>query len=179
MSAVDQKTVDMHRNFFDKTQFAIDNGFFIEAISLEYAAIESRLESICGQLELPCGQKCPNRKDIKISQRIECLRKNRILNTVVFETTKLPKRFFTERGELRTWIKQRDIIIHALYKNSLLYQTRTGDLEECAQSGICYARALYNEAKRIQRMRKNHSDVFDTYVKVCSNPNCKGNTEGQ
>lgn len=51
MKDIEQKAVDMHRNFFDKTQFAIDNGFFIEAISMEYAAIESRLESICGQMD--------------------------------------------------------------------------------------------------------------------------------
>ena len=177
MKDIEQKAVDMHRNFFDKTQFAIDNGFFIEAISMEYAAIESRLESICGQMGLPCGQKCPNRKDIKISQRIECLRKNRNKNFAVFETTKLPKNFFTKNGELRTWINRRDIIIHGLFKNPFEYQKRTEDLEACAQRGICYAKLLYNEAKRIQRMRKNHSDIFDTYVTVCFNPNCKVNLE--
>lgn len=30
MKDIEQKAVDMHRNFFDKTQFAIDNGFFMK-----------------------------------------------------------------------------------------------------------------------------------------------------
>lgn len=63
----------MHKDFFDKCKFAIDNGFYFEAIIIEYAAIESRLESICGQLDFPCSKESPVRKDIKISDRVKCL----------------------------------------------------------------------------------------------------------
>ena len=45
-------------------EYVIQNGYYLEAILMEYAAIESRLESVCGVLGLPCGQKCRCRKDI-------------------------------------------------------------------------------------------------------------------
>ena len=70
--------VEMHTDFFDTVDDAIENGFYLEAIFREYAAIESRLEVILGVLGSPCGKKVlPDykRKDVKISHRIECVKK--------------------------------------------------------------------------------------------------------
>ena len=49
--------VEMHTDFFDTVDDAIENGFYLEAIFREYAAIESRLEVILGVLGSPCGKK--------------------------------------------------------------------------------------------------------------------------
>ena len=43
---IENKQVEMHKNFFDKCHVAIENGFFLEAVFIEYAAIEGRLEII-------------------------------------------------------------------------------------------------------------------------------------
>ena len=74
----------MHTDFFDRCESAIQNGFYFEAIIMEYAAIESRLEVICGVLGFPCGKDCKCRKDIMIGSRIDCLRKYRCDNECVY-----------------------------------------------------------------------------------------------
>ncbi len=73
MDEREKKQVEMHADFFDRCKVTLDQGFYLEAIFMEYAAMEARLESICGVAGLPCGRDCNYRKDIKISHRIECL----------------------------------------------------------------------------------------------------------
>ena len=65
--------VEMHKDFFDRCKFAIENKFYMEAILMEYAAIESRLEVMLGVLGLPCNKFIDNnqRKNIRNRQRIK------------------------------------------------------------------------------------------------------------
>lgn len=173
-----KKQVEMHRDFFVRCGFAINNGFYLEAILMEYAAIESRLESICGILSLPCGKDCPNRRDIKISHRIECLRVFRRNNETVFAKTKLPINFFAEKGgELKTWIRDRDQRVHGLYKDEEKYKYRISKNKELAENGLLYARLLYNEANRLRRLKKNHNEVFVDNVLCCKCKTCKARIE--
>ena len=46
----------MHMSFFDKSRLAIEEGYYLEAVMYEYAAIEGRLEVICGLLGCPCNK---------------------------------------------------------------------------------------------------------------------------
>lgn len=177
MTDTENKQVEMHRDFFDRCELAIKNGFYLEAILMEYAAIESRLESICGVLSLPCGKDCENRKDIKISSRIECLRKYRNENKTVFPRTKLPETFYTEKGELKVWIGQRNRIVHGLYKDEEKYTARMKDSKMLAEKGLEYSRLLYNEAKRIRRLKKDHSEAFDNVDPCCCVKACKAYRE--
>ena len=75
MNETQKKQVAMHKDFFDRCKTAIDHGFYMEAILLEYAAMESRLEIILGVLGLPCNKYLePDlRRKTKISHRISCL----------------------------------------------------------------------------------------------------------
>lgn len=43
----------MHKDMFDKVKNALQNGFYFEALFLEYSAIEGRLEVISGLLSMP------------------------------------------------------------------------------------------------------------------------------
>ena len=153
---------EMHKNFFDKCKFAIDYGFYFEAVLIEYAAIESRLEAIMGSIGLPCGKFLQNnyRKDIKISQRIDCLKSIR-KKTAVFNETKLPNKFF---DNLKEWTKERNSCVHGLYKDEFKYNDRLNKAQSLAECGYEFCRLLYNEEKRIRRKKKNgsfdNSDVF-------------------
>lgn len=157
-----KKQAIMHKNFFDKCQFAIDNGFYLEAIFLEYAAIEGRLEIICGVLGLPCNKDLTpqKRKDIKISKRIECINKVKNANEELFKNTNLDSCFFTNKGVLKKWITDRNTYIHGLYKNAEKYDGRKSKCRELAVSGKEYARLLYNENSRLKRMKKNRPELF-------------------
>lgn len=173
MDPLKSSQVVMHADFFDRCEFAIENGFYIEAVILEYAAIESRLESICGQLGFPCGQKCEYRKDINISSRIGCLKCFWAQNYEVMKKSKIPAAFFAKGGELNAWIKKRNILVHGLYKDAFEYFNKLAENKKLAENGLTYARLLYNEANRIHRMR--HSGRYaELQVKLlCKNKKCK------
>ena len=66
----------MHKNFFDRCENAIENEFYMEAILMEYAAIESRLEVILGLVGMPCNKFIEDneRKKVQISHRISCVK---------------------------------------------------------------------------------------------------------
>lgn len=173
MTEEQKKQVIMHADFFAKCQFAIDNGFYLEAVLMEYAAIESRLESLCGYLEFPCNKKCKNRKDVKISQRIDCIRSCVITNKKAFEKSKLPVDFFSDKGNLKTWIRERDCRVHGLYKNAQEYSNRVAENKILAEDGLKYARMLYNEVKRVGRITKTHRELFSLIPSKCKNKKCE------
>ena len=116
---IKKRQVDMHRDFFSRAEYAVENRFYLEAIFLEYAAIEGRLEVILGVLGFPCNKELADekRKHVNISDRIECLRKYRNNNPDVFKRTKLPNNYFTKHGKLQSWIKKRNTFVHGLLKN--------------------------------------------------------------
>ena len=92
MNEIQSKQVEMHKNLFDRCQAAIEGQFYLEAMFLEYAAIEGRLEVILGLLGTPCDKNLEGelRHRVNISDRIQCLKKAR-KSLPVFEKTKLEK----------------------------------------------------------------------------------------
>lgn len=172
MTDNEMKQVKMHSDFFERCEFAIESGYYLEAILMEYAAIESRLEAICGVLSFPCGRDCDCRERIMISDRIECLRVYRNKNKNVFSGSKLPDNFFTGKGKLKTWILERNKRVHGLYKNEEDFQMKIDMNRKLAEDGYTYARLLYNETKRLRRLRKGHIELFDNAICKCKNENC-------
>lgn len=165
----------MHRDFFIRAENAISNRFYLEAVFLEYAAIESRLEVILGILGMPCNKAIDLiiRRRINISTRVECLRFCYCNNPLIVEKAKINNRFFTEKGPLSTWIKNRNTFIHGLYKNAELYDERTNkECKKLAEDGMKYARLLYNEAKRMNRLIKNHPELFEGRIVKCCDTGC-------
>lgn len=165
--------VIMHKDFFDSTQFAIDNGFFLEAVFREYAAIESRLEVILGLFGLPCNNKAPDqdRRDIKISHRIKCLKRIYSSNTLI-GNTKIDPDFFTS---LDKWCSNRNTIVHGFYKNELKYKERSLKNKSMAVDGLRLARKLYNEAKRLRRYQLSHPNIDIKKASNCVSKDCKLN----
>ncbi len=160
----------MHKDFFDRAENAIDKGYYLEAIFLEYAAIEGRLEVILGLFSCPCNKDIPSnqRTKINISHRITCLKKL-MKNSNHFETSKLNLQFF--KG-LDNWIKTRNQYIHGLYKNSSEYCHRTTEAKRLSESGLEFARMFYNEAKRLRRRIKEGQQFLDYDGEHCFSKKC-------
>ena len=139
----------MHKDLFDKIQVAIENNFYLEAMFLEYSAIEGRLEVMAGVLGLPCNQllDASIRKDIKISIRIECLKKAYKSKEDIFIRARLSNRFWED---LKAWIVQRNMYMHGLFKNANLYNNRIKEVQELAGQGYQYINVLYQEANRLR-----------------------------
>lgn len=165
-----QLQVEMHKDFFDRCKTAIDSGYYFEALLMEYAAIESRLEIIMGIIGLPCNKNlnAGDRKRIRISDRIECLQVIQ-KNTEVFSASKLPNGFFKK---LKKWTDDRNVFIHGLYKNELQYKARMKKIVEASAQGFSYCKLLYNETKRLRRLVQKDKipDVYSLCVKKqCDN----------
>ena len=168
MNETQFKQVEMHKDFFDRCKEAIDNRFYLEAIFLEYAAIESRLESILGIIGASCNKNLDNaqRTLIKISNRIICLKKAR-KNLPIFEKSKLEISFFDKSSKLVRWIDKRNRFIHGLYKSEIEYKTRMLGIKDLAEDGLAICRALYNEASRLRRLRKSKPELFSNNDLLC------------
>ena len=161
---------DMHKNYFDRCQAAIENGFYMEAILMEYAAIEARLEVILGMLGLPCNQYLSDneRRNVNISCRINCLEEF-VKTSKAFDKTKLNGRYFIK---LKNWIGLRNGYVHGLYKNEITYKTRMKDTKQIALNGYALSRLLYDEAGRIRRQYKKEGFIDKTEMK-CKSDRCK------
>jgi hypothetical protein len=159
----------MHKDFFDRCKSAIDQGFYMEAILMEYAAIESRMETLLGVLRLPCHKFLPDniRKKVQISHRISCANIFR-KQMLAFESTKLSKNFF---DKLLKWTEKRNEYIHGLYKNELKYSQRIKDAKEFAEKGLEYCRLLYNEVNRLKRLAKKCPQLFELEIE-CQSKKC-------
>lgn len=164
-----EKQQKMHKDFFDKCQYAINNEFYLEAIFMEYAAIESRLEAMLGVLGMPCGRYADEniRKNVQISHRIDCLI-SLSSNQLLFGKTCLEKGFF---DKLKKWVNDRHGYIHGLYKNEIRYGERMKDKKDKAVTGLGICKALYKENNRLKRLLKAHPELHSQTAK-CSSTKC-------
>lgn len=160
---------DMHKNFFDETAKAIGAGYYLEAIFREYAAIEGRLEVMLGLLGAPCSKfrDDKTRRGIDFSHRVECLKKTYRSGKVPGKT-RLDAPFFKK---LENWRDKRNRIVHGFYKNELQYRQRSRDNKTLAETGLDLAKALYNEANRLKRLRRSHPEV-DLAAADCFSSGC-------
>ena len=166
------KSAGVHKNFFDRAQGAIENGYYLEAVMYDYAAIEGRLEVICGLLGCPCNKELDpiTRSNIKISHRIKCLKAlYKKHPACVNSTTKLSNDFW---DRLSRWTKDRNIYVHGLYKRPELYEQRLNERKQLASEGLELARLLYNEAKRIRRLEHNHPEKIQYNGQCCKGHIC-------
>lgn len=173
MNDTQKNQVIMHQDYFEKTQTAIDCGFYLEAIFREYAAIEGRLEIILGLLGAPCNKNASDkeRRSVDFSHRINCL--SRIYSgSKSMGNTKLDKKFFKK---LDNWRNDRNIIVHGFYKNELKYQERSAKNKKLAEEGLLLSRMLYNEAKRLRRYQTTHLETDITTASKCYESGCKLN----
>ena len=159
----------MHKDLFERINQALDYKFYLEAVFLEYSALEGRLEVMTGILNLPCNQLLsPDiRKDIKISTRIECLNKAYKTPVSILCKSKLNISFWKD---LERWIKDRNMYMHGLFKNADVYKSRLDDVCRLAQTGYDIINALYKETNRLRGEQKKIDYAF---ISNCCRLKCK------
>lgn len=169
------ESTKMHKSFFDQAHLAIEREYYLESIMYEYAAIESRLEVICGLLGCPCNREISAdiRSQVNISQRIKCLKALYKKHPACKNSsTKVTPEVWKD---LKEWVNVRNKYVHGLYKRPELYFQRLKDRKQLALDGLEIAGLLYKEAKRIRGIRKNHPEKMLYDNSVCRNKRCKAN----
>ena len=166
------KRVIMHRDMFVRMDAGIKEGFYLESIFCEYAAIEGRLEVICGLLGCPCNQYIEDdiRKSINISHRVKCLQKLYKKHLVCQDSKCKITNDVWKR--LEKWNRNRNIYVHGLCKNADQYKERMKEAKEIAEEGKELAELLYCEAKRIRRRKQMKPELFKYDEKRCKANGC-------
>lgn len=155
------KQLKMHKNFFATCEKAINEGAYLEALLLEYAALESRLEVILGVLGCPCGFDLDEkeREKINISNRIQCL--NYMHNNAnIFKNDKKCDAALYSNTKLDKWRTDRNAYIHLLYKDATLYDQRRNECKKIAEEGLEYCKEIYREANRLKYQKQHHPEKF-------------------
>ncbi len=159
----------VHQDFFDKCQFAIDNKFYLEAIFMEYAAMEGRVKVIFSMLKTPCGM-CENPSiynRIGLQTKLGCLRNYIENGHPLFKNSVLSRSKITRMTE---WCVKRNVRIHSLYTDTEKYEHITTDNRKVASKGYDYAKLLYEEVKRIRNLRKTNPELFEQCSVDCVSP---------
>lgn len=144
----------VHKDVFDRTKKAIENGFYLEAIFIEYAAMESRVLVLLKVLGLPCGT--DEITNVGIYSKMQCL-KSFTTNETLFGKTYLDKTFFRKTTE---FINSRNFRIHALFSDPLKYNKQRNNDEKVAKSGYEIINTLYKEANRLKGLKKRRPELF-------------------
>lgn len=123
-----------YKEQFGRLKKALNNSFYLEAIFIEYAIVEDRLESVLRH----SGKFNPerhNKLNTKISRIKEMQR----------EKKGLARKYFSEEliEEICVWKEERNKLIHALMKQSL----HTEDLQIVAHKGQDIAKVISNKTK--------------------------------
>lgn len=119
---------------------AIANAFYLEAIFIEYAIMEDRLESILRH----SGKWNP-----KPDQRVSIEKKIGNVEKLSEEKKGLARKYFDENlfTDLKAWKTERNRLIHALMKQCL----HTEDLKVLADSGYILVKHLNNKSSQYNR----------------------------
>ena len=119
---------------------AIANAFYLEAIFIEYAILEDRLESILRH----SGKWNP-----KPNQHISIEKKISNVEKLAEEKRGLARKYFDENlfADLKAWKTERNQLIHALMKQLL----HTEDLKNLADSGYALVKHLNNKSSQYNR----------------------------
>lgn len=128
-----QQKYENYREQMGKLNRAIKSKFFFEAIFIEYAVIEDRLESIiryAGQWNYKSGKK------VLIEDKLK-----KVTGIISDENNPAYHYFTVEQiKSIREWKNHRNELIHALLKNDF----SADDIEETALKGKELARKLCN-----------------------------------
>ena len=158
----------VHKDFFDRCQFAIDQGFYLEALAMEYSAIEGRVKVIMSIIGMPCSL-CEDTSityEIGLTKKLGCLRQY-LQNDVIFGNSKLTPTTITK---IRDWCSSRNERMHRLYADVEKYEKLMGRNKKYAEKGLEYAKLLYKEANRLKYMSKHHPEKLENIKFECNNP---------
>ena len=153
-----------HKDFFDRCKIALDNGYYLEAMFMEYSAIEGRFKKIFSLLNFDCAGDYDSKHSIGLGIKLSCL-KRLMENDALFEKSYLSPSMISK---VKKWVNRRDEITHALYTNTDRYDSMMSKNKKYAEKGFEYARLFYKEADRLKGIKKRHPERFDSPALVCN-----------
>ena len=123
-----------------KLRIALDQEFYLEALLLEYAIAEDRLNSILDHLNV--NRKNKKGKDIGITFKIDRVRR------LISESNLAHKRITIEQLDtIMEWKMIRDDLVH----HSCQHLFNNDEVRDCALTGAEVVRLLSNSAQKIKR----------------------------
>ena len=151
----------VHAGFFDKTQKAIEEGYYLEAICQEYAAIEARTSKIMDSLGMPCGmpKKLKDWPNVPLTTRLRCLK------YFLSDQDLFGKTYFDgpeEIDDVIKWIDDRNKRIHALYTDTEKYEDMIKANKKLAETGLFYAKTFYSERTRLKNLIAKKPELLDS-----------------
>ncbi len=131
-----------YREQMGRLKKALGAGFYLEAIFIEYAIMEDRLESIlrhAGKWKEPK----PNEPSLSIQK------KKNLIAKMADEKKSLAHKYFSDDilSRIIAWKNKRNDLIHELLKQSL----HTEDIQMFAVQGQLLAKEISNRAKLFNR----------------------------
>ena len=133
-----------YKEQFGRLKKALNYKFYLEAIFIEYAIIEDRLESV-----LRHSNKFNPDKHNSLNSKL------RKIKDMQREKKSLIKKYLTEEliEEISVWKEDRNKLIHALMKQNL----HTEDLEKIALEGQQLAKTISNKTKSYNNALAKHN----------------------
>ena len=160
---------DVHNDYFRKTYEAIEHGFYLEAILLEYSAMESRMAVIMSILQRPCAL-CKDTSitnKIGLATKLKCYKELYNKNPTFFKESMIKKSMLTKMID---WCNSRNARIHGLYSNTEKYEKLMNKNKRLAEDGYYYALVLYDEAKRLRKINRYYHDQLTALTDICTEP---------
>ena len=162
-----------HKDIFDRCQSAINSGFYLEAILMEYAAMEARMKVIMTLFHKPCAlcEDISITHDIGLQGKVDCFKYIIENNPSLFEKAKFTRSKAARMGE---FCKKRNIRIHGLLEDTDSYNKLMKDNQKIATRGYELLKLLYNETNRLKRIAKNHPELITQANVACFYPDSRG-----
>lgn len=162
----------VHAKFYVMSKIAIDKGYYLEAMVLEYSYIEGRVNRIMELLKMPCGLIKDDSlyREIGLNAKLGCIQNFLKQNTEIFKKSKLSNKTM---NDIKKWCNRRNERIHNLYKNIDRYEELISKNKEIAEQGLEYAKIMSEEINRLKRLGDKQSDLFIDHGLICSNGNNK------
>lgn len=138
-----------YRVQMDRLKKALKSGFNLEAIFIEYAIIEDRLEAVlrtAGRWNVKEGKRPPS-----IEKKLSLVRK------MAEEKKGLARKYFLPEllDQVAAWKERRNSLIHALMKQSL----QPGEVRSLAEEGETVMKALKSKVDSYIRAKKKQDQA--------------------
>ena len=164
----------VHANFFKRCEKAIEDGYGLEAFTLEYAYLEARTNKIMNLLNTPCGI-CANKElinEIGLYRKLMCIKNFIATGSPIFEKTHLDLKLFNKMGK---WTNKRNTVMHRLYFDTEKYFDQLDKISDLASTGLEYARMFSKESNRLKNLKARKPELFENHGLDCK----IGNGEGE
>ena len=145
-----QKKYENYREQMGRLSKALKEHFYLEAIFIEYAILEDRLEAVLRHA---------NHWHPKEGEHVSIDRKVRLVVKLAEEKTNPARRYFPAAltDAILAWKNRRNGLIHALLKQEL----HSEDLLSVAEDGLALAKQMCSKAtshrRMLERMEKQKS----------------------